>query len=92
MSPPTSPKKRTGFTLLDDDSPTKETQPVAPKSPSLNMENDDVADKEEDLYTDALNQAAKWRSQLEGTRDELSILRIQNAIVMDSLTMVGADV
>jgi hypothetical protein len=38
-----------------------------------------------------LEQAEKWKTGVEKVRDDLMILRMKNAILLDSLTMAGAD-
>lgn len=38
-----------------------------------------------------LDQASKWKSQMEGLRDELLILQLKNAILLDNLTMAAVD-
>jgi hypothetical protein len=43
-------------------------------------------------YDSILEQGSKWKSQMEGVRDELLLLQIKNAILLDDLTMAGADV
>ena len=43
-------------------------------------------------YQGILNEATKWQAQLEVTRDDMYLLQIKNAVLLDNLTMAGADV
>jgi hypothetical protein len=40
---------------------------------------------------DVMNEATKWRTDLEMMRDEMHILSVKNAILLDSMAMAGCD-
>jgi hypothetical protein len=42
-------------------------------------------------YESILQDAAKWKRQLESARDEIYFLQVQNAMHLDYLTMAGAE-
>jgi hypothetical protein len=42
-------------------------------------------------YDSILQDAAKWKRQLESARDEIYFLQVQNAMHLDYLTMAGAE-
>jgi hypothetical protein len=42
-------------------------------------------------YESILQDAAKWKRQLESARDEIYFLHVQNAMHLDYLTMAGAE-
>ena len=83
MSTTGSPPPGNGnLSLLDDESPQGSAEPPSPPS--------SVPQDESVSYKDVLEQAEKWKTGVEKVRDGLMILRMQNAILLDSLTMAGA--
>lgn len=56
---------------------------------TTNNNNNNTSTAIHDHYDALLDQASKWKSQVEATRDDLYLLQVKNAILLDELTMVG---
>jgi hypothetical protein len=46
----------------------------------------------EEQYDTLLERASKWMAQLESIRDDYSLLKVKNAILLDRLVMAGEDI
>jgi hypothetical protein len=92
---PTTPATSKSHLSLLDDSPMPEDGEQSNGDNSRVSSSPKPYSNEELLqgqYDAILVQASKWKSQMEGVRDELLLLQIKNAILLDDLTMAGADV
>jgi hypothetical protein len=66
------------------------TKPTETETVVVNDSNVSVT-VNDDPYESILQDAAKWKRELEGVRDEVFFLQVQNAIHLDYLTMAGAE-
>jgi uncharacterized lipoprotein YddW (UPF0748 family) len=72
------------------------TTPVTPAAAAATEAPTPVATDHTDYdhhnpYESILQDARKWKRQLESARDEVYFLQVQNAMHLDYLTMAGAD-
>jgi hypothetical protein len=59
------------------------------KQPSSSSSRATVRDP---MHEATLKRAFKWQKDLEAIRDDIYLLQVQNAVLLDSLCMAGADV
>jgi hypothetical protein len=66
---------------------------VATEAASFRTSGTDTDDDDQMInpYDSILQDAAKWKRQLESARDEIYFLQVQNAMHLDYLTMAGAE-
>jgi hypothetical protein len=84
-----SPPSKKGLSLLTE-SPIASTS--CKKDGEISPTKVGVDEKQKDAYEALLEQTAEWKSQMEVSRDDLLLLQIKNAIILDELAMAGADV
>lgn len=78
-STPEKSNKHNGHLSLLDDSPLKDTGNRVPREADGQFET-------------LLEQACKWTCQLESIRDDFTLLKVKNAILLDRLVMAGEDI
>jgi hypothetical protein len=65
---------------------------VATEATHFHTSGTDIDDDDQiNPYESILQDAAKWKRELESARDEIYFLQVQNAMHLDYLTMAGAE-
>lgn len=45
-----------------------------------------------DAYKFIIEEASQWVREMQAVQDDLDLLQVQNAVLLDTLTMAGADI